>query len=36
MFLFIPLTAIFRLLSEKIKEFRSWAILIGEEGEKKV
>ena len=35
MFLFIPLTAIFRLFSEKIKEFRSWAILIGEEGEKK-
>jgi predicted PurR-regulated permease PerM len=33
MFLFIPLTAIFRLLSERIKEFRSWAILIGEEGE---
>jgi predicted PurR-regulated permease PerM len=36
MFLFIPLTAIFRLLSEKIKEFRSWAILIGEEADKKV
>jgi AI-2 transport protein TqsA len=35
MFLFIPLTAIFRLFSEKIKEFRSWAILIGEEENKK-
>ena len=35
MFLFIPLTAIFRVVSEKIKDFRSWAILIGEEGEKK-
>jgi predicted PurR-regulated permease PerM len=36
MFLFIPLTAIFRLVSEKIQEFQSWAILIGEEGEKKI
>ncbi len=31
MFLFIPLTAIIRVLSEKINEFRSWAILIGKE-----
>ncbi|HEY2721042.1 MAG TPA: AI-2E family transporter [Chitinophagaceae bacterium] len=31
MFLFIPLTAILRVLGEKIKDFRSWAILIGEE-----
>jgi predicted PurR-regulated permease PerM len=35
MFLFIPLTAIFRLMSEKIKDFRSWAILIGEEEARK-
>lgn len=31
MFLFIPLTAILRVVGEKIKELRSWAILIGEE-----
>jgi len=31
MFLFIPLTAIIRVLSEKINDFRPWAILIGEE-----
>ena len=35
MFLFIPLTAIIRVLSEKINEFRSWAILIGEETSRK-
>ena len=35
MFLFIPLTAILRVLSEKINEFRSWAILIGEETSRK-
>ena len=31
MFLFVPLTAIVRVLGEKLREFRSWAILIGEE-----
>jgi predicted PurR-regulated permease PerM len=31
MFLFIPLTAILRVVGEKIKELRSWAILLGEE-----
>ena len=35
MFLFIPLTAIIRVLSEKINEFRSWAILIGQETSRK-
>src|SRR5438477_1744321 len=35
MFLFIPLTAIIRVLSERINEFRSWAILIGEETNRK-
>lgn len=35
MFLFIPLTAIIRVLGEKINEFRSWAILIGEDTNKK-
>jgi len=31
MFLFIPLTALLRVLGEKMREFRSWAILLGEE-----
>jgi len=31
MFLFIPLSAIFRIISEKIKDLQPWAILIGEE-----
>jgi len=35
MFLFIPLTAIIRVVSEKINDFRSWAILIGEETNRK-
>lgn len=31
MFLFIPLAAILRVIGEKTKELRSWAILIGED-----
>jgi predicted PurR-regulated permease PerM len=31
MFLFIPLAAMLRIISESIKEFRPWAILLGEE-----
>ncbi|HMH34190.1 MAG TPA: AI-2E family transporter [Puia sp.] len=31
MFLFIPLTAIFRIISEEIEDLKPWSILIGEE-----
>jgi AI-2 transport protein TqsA len=31
MFLFIPMIAIFKIISESIKEFKPWAILLGEE-----
>jgi AI-2 transport protein TqsA len=31
MFLFIPLIAIFKVISESVKEFKPWAILLGEE-----
>ena len=33
MFLFIPLTAMFRLVSEEVPELKPWAILLGEEKE---
>jgi predicted PurR-regulated permease PerM len=31
MFLFIPLTAIIRIISENVDDLKPWAILIGEE-----
>jgi AI-2 transport protein TqsA len=34
MFLFIPLTAIIRIISEAVESMKPWAILIGEEGRK--
>ena len=34
MFLFIPLTAIIRIISEAVDAMKPWAILIGEEGRK--
>jgi AI-2 transport protein TqsA len=33
MFLFIPLTAIIRLICEEVPELKPWAILLGEEKE---
>lgn len=35
MFLFIPLTAIIRIISEEVEELKPWAILIGEEKKNK-
>lgn len=34
MFLFIPLTAIIRIISEKVEGLQPWAILMGEDKEK--
>ena len=36
MFLFIPLCAIFRIISDKVPALKSWAILIGEEEKPKI
>ena len=35
MFLFIPLTAIIKIISERVEELKPWAILIGEEQREK-